>query len=184
MRFVISEHLCFATVFLHTCRCKSVCLSVVCDSGAPYWVVQSLHVCWPLSGNIQRSLHYKAIKKPGLDAMDAQSYRPIYNLTVVSKLLERIVARQLKSYLQSFDLLPSLQSGFRPGHSTETAVLRVMADLLEAVDSGDVAALVLVTPPTAKRWLSVVRCVRQQSVYFVKCFITNNTKSSQETTIQ
>jgi len=36
-----------------------------------------------------------------------------------------------------------------------------------------------VTPPTAKRWLSVVRCVRQQSVYFVKYFITNNTKSSQ-----
>ena len=33
-----------------------------------------------------------------------------------------------------------------------------------------------VTPPTAKSWLSVVRCVRQQSVYFVKCFITNNTK--------
>jgi len=53
-----------------------------------------------------------AIKKPGLDAMDALSYRPISNLTVVSKLLERIVTRQLKSYLQSFDLLPSLQSGF------------------------------------------------------------------------
>ena len=53
------------------------------------------------------------------------------------------MARQLKSYLQSFDLLPSLQSGFRPGHSTETAVIRVMSDLLEAVDSGDIAALVL-----------------------------------------
>ena len=24
----------------------------------PDWVVQSLHVCWPLSGDIQRSLHY------------------------------------------------------------------------------------------------------------------------------
>ena len=36
-----------------------------------------------------------------------------------------------------------LQSGFRPGHSTEiAAVLCVMSDLLEAVDSGDVAALV------------------------------------------
>jgi len=53
-----------------------------------------------------------AIKKPGLDAMDAQSYRPISNLTVVSKLLERIVAQQLKSYLQSFDLLPSLSPVF------------------------------------------------------------------------
>jgi len=61
---------------------------------------------------------------------------------VVSKLLERVVARQLISYIQSSDL-PSLQSGFRPGHSTETAILRVLSDILEAVDDGDVAALVL-----------------------------------------
>ena len=43
----------------------------------------------------------------------------------------------------SANLLSSLQSGFRPGHSTETAVLRVLSDLLEAVDDGDVATLVL-----------------------------------------
>jgi len=36
-----------------------------------------------------------------------------------------------------------MQSGFRPGHSTETAVLHVLADILQAVDCGDVAALVL-----------------------------------------
>jgi len=84
-----------------------------------------------------------AMKKYRLDVTNAQSYRPISNLLVVSKLLERIVAQQLKTYLQSSGLLPSLQSGFRPGHSTETAVLRVLSDLLQAVDSGDVAALVL-----------------------------------------
>jgi len=83
------------------------------------------------------------MKKYRLDVTNAQSYRPISNLLVVSKLLERIVAQQLKTYLQSSGLLPSLQSGFRPGHSTETAVLRVLSDLLQAVDSGDVAALVL-----------------------------------------
>ena len=83
------------------------------------------------------------VKKPGLDASAASSYRPISNLSVLSKLLERLVVRQLVNYLTSADLLPSLQSGFRAGHSTETAVLRVLSDILHAVDCGDVAALVL-----------------------------------------
>lgn len=83
------------------------------------------------------------VKKPGLDVNDVASYRPISNLTVVSKVLERLAAHQLMDYLKASDLLPSMQSGFRPGHSTETAVLRVLADILQAVDCGDVAALVL-----------------------------------------
>ena len=49
-----------------------------------------------------------AIKKPGLDVTNAQSYCPIFNLSVVSKLLERIVAQHLNNYLQSSGLLPSL----------------------------------------------------------------------------
>jgi len=82
------------------------------------------------------------VKKTGLDATNASSYRPIYNLSVLSKLLERLVVRQLMDYLTSADLLPTLQSGFRAAHSTETAVLRVLSDILLAVDSGDVAALI------------------------------------------
>jgi len=47
------------------------------------------------------------------------------------------------TYLSFYDLLPSLQSGFRPGHFTETAVLRVLSDILLAADRGDVSAFVL-----------------------------------------
>jgi hypothetical protein len=83
------------------------------------------------------------LKKAGMDSTDTRSYRPISNLSVVSKLLERIVARQVVTYLQSADLLPEFQSAYRRFHSTETAVLRVLSDILQAVDDGDVAALVL-----------------------------------------
>jgi len=50
------------------------------------------------------------------------------------------VAQQLQHYLCTAGLLPTLQSGFRPLYSTETAILRFLS---AAVDRGDFAALVL-----------------------------------------
>ena len=47
-------------------------------------------------------------KKPGLDTTDASSYRPMSNLSVLSKLLQRLVACQLMS---SADLPPALAHG-------------------------------------------------------------------------
>ena len=87
------------------------------------------------------------VKKPGIDATSASSYRPISNLPVLSKLLERLVVRQLMEYLSSADLIPPLQSGYRQGHALYrncciTGALR-LSDILQAVDNGDLAALVL-----------------------------------------
>jgi len=66
----------------------------------------------------------------------------------VSKLLERIVFRQLYDYLSRADL-PSLQSAYRTHHSTETAVLKVLTDIIYAVDDGDLSVLALVDPSAA-----------------------------------
>ena len=78
-----------------------------------------------------------------MDHTDVRSYRPVSNLSVVSKLLERIVARRLLSYLTSAGLMPSLQSAYRVNHSTETAVFRVLVNILLALDRGDFAVLVI-----------------------------------------
>ena len=50
--------------------------------------------------------------------------------------LERLVARQLLCYLTKSQLLPELQSAYRAKHSTETAVLKVLSDILQALDTG------------------------------------------------
>ena len=41
------------------------------------------------------------LKKADLDPADVKSYRPISNLSVVSKLLERLVSSQLVKYLKA-----------------------------------------------------------------------------------
>ena len=83
------------------------------------------------------------LKKSDMDPTEAKSYRPIANLSVLSKLLERLVARQLLDYLNSAQLLPELQSAYRANYSTETAVTKVLADILLALDGGDITMLTL-----------------------------------------
>ena len=74
------------------------------------------------------------LKKVGLDETIPSNYRPVANLPFVSKLMERVVLRQLINYLQSNSLLPEIQSAYRRGHSAETAVLRVHSDLVDAIE--------------------------------------------------
>jgi len=52
----------------------------------------------------------------------------VSNLSSVSKLVERVAAKQLVDYLEANWLMPKLQPAYRRYHSTETAVLQVMSD--------------------------------------------------------
>ena len=83
------------------------------------------------------------VKKAGLDINCASNYRPISNLTFLSKLIERLACRQLIAYLNEHHLLASVQSAYREHHSTETATLKVASDIFNASDAGHVTLLAL-----------------------------------------
>ena len=65
------------------------------------------------------------------------------NLTFLSKVLERAVKARLSTHLQRNDLFDKYQSAYRSSHSTETALLRIVNDLQNAADIGQVGLLVL-----------------------------------------
>ena len=68
------------------------------------------------------------------------NYRPVSMLSIVSKLLERVVHRQLHSYLNDNHLLPDTQFAYRRNCSTEDALMIATEKLLTARDNNYISA--------------------------------------------
>ena len=83
------------------------------------------------------------LKKASLHPNCLKHYQPVSSLPFLSKTLMRIVLKQFLQHLQSHSLLEPFQSACRKCHSTKTALLPVVNDLLQAPDSGCVSILSL-----------------------------------------
>ena len=83
------------------------------------------------------------IKKASLPNEDLQNYRPVSGLCFMSKLVERVVVKQLMQHINSNNLDNPRQSACKSGHSTETALLLIKNEIHLSLSRGEPTALVL-----------------------------------------
>ena len=76
------------------------------------------------------------------DRLKCENYRPISILPIVSKILERCVFNQIYKFLNDNSLLSKHQHGFRPKHSTLTALTQMCDTLYENMDNGQLSGIV------------------------------------------
>ena len=125
---------------------------------APTWMVKDsvdelipmvtiLVNLWLQSGNVPDSMKQALVtpllKKDDLDPEVLKNYRPVSNLSFLSKVLERVVAARNTNYMTINQLHEPMQSAYRACHSTEIALVRVQNDILRTLDQGGAAILVL-----------------------------------------
>ena len=83
------------------------------------------------------------LKKLGLDLI-LKTYRTVSNLCFLSKVLEKCALKQLDEHCKKYDPLPDYQSAYRQSYSCETALVKLMNDVLWNMESCDVTAFIAV----------------------------------------
>ncbi len=67
---------------------------------------------------------------------DANNYRPISVLPILSKVFERVIHNRTYEYLSNTNLLNDCQSGFRKRHSTVTCLIEFLDAIYNSIKEG------------------------------------------------
>ena len=76
------------------------------------------------------------LKKKGLD-LTVGNYHSVSNLMFLSKLLEKCALTQFSKHCDNNHLIPDYQSTYRQGYSCETALLKLVNDVLWSFEAGN-----------------------------------------------
>ena len=82
------------------------------------------------------------LKKTGLALMN-KNYRPVSNLSFLSKLVEKCALHQFNAHCETYSLIPDFQSAYRKGYSTETSLIKLCNDLLWSMERQEATMVVL-----------------------------------------
>ena len=93
--------------------------------------------------DLRRAVITPVLKKPSLNRNELRNYRPVANLQLTSKIIEKCVVSQLQTHIDTYDLAEPMQSAYRAQHSTETALACVHNDFSRALDNQKAVLLVM-----------------------------------------
>ena len=77
------------------------------------------------------------------DIDNLKNYRPISNLSTLSKLLEKSIYQQWNKYLTEKELYCEVKSGYRSGHSCKTIQMKITDDLVKETDDNNLISMLL-----------------------------------------
>ena len=96
-----------------------------------------------MPANLKEAILLPLIKKLSLDPEVLNNFRPVSNLTFLSKVVEKVIAVRFKSHITNNRLDDPHQCAYKENHSTETALVRVHSDIIKALDNHECVLLVL-----------------------------------------
>jgi len=114
----------------------------------------------------KRAIVTPLLKKPSLDKESLSNYRPISNLSFLSKLTERVVKCRISEHLASNSMFNTFQSAYTKFHSTETTLLSLHDDLIQAMDKQQITGLTLLDLSAAFDTIDHTILLRRLSSWF------------------
>ena len=75
------------------------------------------------------------LKGKDLDKSLPESFRPVSQLPIISKLTERVMQSQLLQYLEETSQLSDRHHAYRNKYSTTTALIHLMDQIAQATDN-------------------------------------------------
>ena len=99
---------------------------------------------------------------------DISNYRPISLLPSISKILEKIIFKQLSTYLNEHKLLYDSQYGFRAGHTTELASIELIDKITQDLDKGKIPISIFLDLSKAFDTLDHVILLQKLNYYGIK----------------
>ena len=106
------------------------------------------------------------LKKHSLDKNDLKNYRPVSNLSFISKVVEKVVASRLLTHVELNDLSNPNQSAYKKNHSTETTLLKITNDISTNMEKKRVTVLTLLDLSAAFDTIDHAALLRLLSSWF------------------